>query len=477
VFCEERGRDDVGRIASERWVLPESVGSTDIELAYAYEPATRRLSSVDVEGEPGWTYGYDANGVRDSWVQLTGADADGQWPLFAAAAITFTDVVVDGADRLWSHGDLEFDWDEDGRLKERRRVAGIGSGQPDEVTCYVYDAMGALRTVARHSVTGSTRGVCATISSAPAWQVDYDTDHQGRRTRRAATGEATYRFLYGDSLNPVALLDNVGRTLQRYVYLPGAHTPSAMLTYDPTNGARLARWLFVNDSRGSVRLVVNAETGAVGQRIDYGPWGEVIDDTAPGFQPFGYAGGEYDHLTGLTRFGARDYDPTLGRWTARDPIAFEGGDTNLYAYVGGDPVNGVDVTGLEVYHCQYNMGGSFDADGKVSGWFGGFNHHMMCTDTYASLIPGRQSGCVGFGPGQNGYMEADRRRGSAGVSCRTMPDINEACANTQMGQNHGSYFPLVNDCFDAVERIINQCDSSIFRWTDGWEFPFIPLWW
>jgi hypothetical protein len=45
-------------------------------------------------------------------------------------------------------------------------------------------------------------------------------------------------------------------------------------------------------------------------------------------------------------FGARDYDPTTGRWTAPDPIGFDGGDANLYRYAAGDPVNGLDPTGL-----------------------------------------------------------------------------------------------------------------------------------
>jgi len=49
--------------------------------------------------------------------------------------------------------------------------------------------------------------------------------------------------------------------------------------------------------------------------------------------------------TGLIRFGYRDYDPETGRWTARDPIGFEGGDSNLYGYVLGDPINLVDPTG------------------------------------------------------------------------------------------------------------------------------------
>jgi hypothetical protein len=47
------------------------------------------------------------------------------------------------------------------------------------------------------------------------------------------------------------------------------------------------------------------------------------------------------------RFGARDYDANTGRWVAKDPSGFGGGDTNLYAYCGGDPVNYVDHTGRE----------------------------------------------------------------------------------------------------------------------------------
>jgi len=57
-------------------------------------------------------------------------------------------------------------------------------------------------------------------------------------------------------------------------------------------------------------------------------------------------GGLYDTDTQLTRFGYRDYDATTGKWTAKDPIGFSGGDSNLYGYVLGDPVNFVDPSGL-----------------------------------------------------------------------------------------------------------------------------------
>jgi RHS repeat-associated protein len=91
---------------------------------------------------------------------------------------------------------------------------------------------------------------------------------------------------------------------------------------------------------------VNISNGIIAQRIDYDAFGNVVFDSNPGFQPFGFAGGIYDLDTKLTRFGARDYDAQTGRWTAKDPILFAGGDTNLYGYVLSDPVNWVDPHGL-----------------------------------------------------------------------------------------------------------------------------------
>ena len=92
-------------------------------------------------------------------------------------------------------------------------------------------------------------------------------------------------------------------------------------------------------------MVVNASTGEVVQQMDYDPFGVVRNDTNPGFQPFGFAGGLYDVETGLVRFGARDYDPSVGRWISKDPILFDSAQANLYVYVGNDPINRSDPNG------------------------------------------------------------------------------------------------------------------------------------
>jgi RHS repeat-associated protein len=94
-----------------------------------------------------------------------------------------------------------------------------------------------------------------------------------------------------------------------------------------------------------LRAVVDG-AGNIVKRIDYDSFGNVLYDSNPGFAvPFGFAGGLHDRDTGLVRFGFRDYDPDIGRWTAKDPIFFAGGDSDLYGYCMTNPVNFTDPNG------------------------------------------------------------------------------------------------------------------------------------
>jgi len=102
---------------------------------------------------------------------------------------------------------------------------------------------------------------------------------------------------------------------------------------------------FVSDRRGSPRLIIDTGSGAIVQQIDYDEFGRVLEDSNPGFQPFGFGGGLSDPQTGLVRLHARDYDPETGHFTTPDPVGYAAG-TNLYLYVSGDPINRVDPSGL-----------------------------------------------------------------------------------------------------------------------------------
>ena len=65
-------------------------------------------------------------------------------------------------------------------------------------------------------------------------------------------------------------------------------TESNVPDYMVKNGTT---YRIVSDHLGSPRLVVNASTGEAVQRMDYDEFGNVVEDTNPGFQPSGFAGG------------------------------------------------------------------------------------------------------------------------------------------------------------------------------------------
>jgi RHS repeat-associated protein len=177
-------------------------------------------------------------------------------------------------------------------------------------------------------------------------QIEYAADGLGRRVAKYVDGTFVRGYVYKDGLEPIAEIGPAGNLRSVFVYGTRANVPDVMVRDDGTGGRNVYR--LISDHLGSVRLVVDVETGAIAQRIDYTVFGKVEIDTNPGFQPFGFAGGLYDHETGLVRFGARDYDPEVGRWTAKDPILFAGGDTNLYGYVLNDPVNSLDSNGFQL---------------------------------------------------------------------------------------------------------------------------------
>jgi RHS repeat-associated protein len=151
-------------------------------------------------------------------------------------------------------------------------------------------------------------------------------------------------WLYSNQLRIVAELDGGNNLVSRFVYGSQTNTPDYLIKGGVT-------YRLLTDHLGSVRLVVNAATGAIAQRLDYDEFGVVTMDTSPGFQPFGFAGGLYDTQTKLVRFGARDYEAESGHWTAKDPIRFGNGDTNFYTYSLNNPQNLRDPQGLTPCEC------------------------------------------------------------------------------------------------------------------------------
>ena len=104
------------------------------------------------------------------------------------------------------------------------------------------------------------------------------------------------------------------------------------------------------DQVGTLKAVTDKNKNIV-KEIIYDTYGNILSETNPSFTvAFGFGGGLRDRDTNLVHFGYREYEPYTGKWTAKDPIDFGGGDSNLYGYVLGDPVGFVDPEGLVKVH-------------------------------------------------------------------------------------------------------------------------------
>jgi RHS repeat-associated protein len=287
-------RDKLGRITQK----VETIGGVTTTYGYDYDLAGR-LEQVTVNGAVARTYAYDPNGNRLSVTDSVAGVSSGTY---------------DAQDRLVSYGASTYAYNAAGDLTTKTGASGT--------TQYEYDALGNL--------------VSAQLPDGRS--IGYVIDGQNRRVGKRVNGSLVQGFLYEDQLEPVAELDGAGNVVSRFVYGSRENTPDYMV-----RGGAMYRIL--SDHLGSPRLVVDASTGAVAQRIDYDEFGRVTLDTNPGFQPFGFAGGIDDRDTSLVRFGARDYDAETGRWTAKDPIRFQATDWNLYRYVAGNPISFVDPSG------------------------------------------------------------------------------------------------------------------------------------
>jgi RHS repeat-associated protein len=292
IYSEQYTYDKLGRIIQKT----ERIGGNSAINDYRYD-LSGRLVEVKKDGTSLSSYTYDSNGNR------TGANYGS--PIMAS---------YDEQDRLLEYGNTTYGYNANGELQ--RKIIGV------QETTYAFDYLGNLTGV---NLPGGN-------------QIQYLTDIKGRRTGKKVGGSLVEGFLYQGELNPIAQLDGNNQIKSLFFYANQPHVPDFMIKEGVT-------YRIISDHLGSPRLVVNAQNKAIVQRIDYDEFGRIIQDTNPGFQPFGFAGGLYDHETDLVHFGARDYDPQTGRWISKDPIGFEGGDTNLYGYVLNDPVNLVDSYG------------------------------------------------------------------------------------------------------------------------------------
>lgn len=222
--------------------------------------------------------------------------------------------VHDAANRLREDDGHTYAYDDDGNLIRRTRKADGAA------TAYVFDGEGRLVRIDHPDGTSTA----------------YRYDGWGRRIAREHGGVLT-RSVHAAS-DVLLELDAAGAVVARYTHGDRLDQPLAM-----QRGG--ADYYFHADGLGSIRLVTDA-AGTVQNVYDYDAFGNFLEREEAVESPYGFTGREYDEESGLYFYRARYYSPELGRFVSEDPVGFAGRDVNLYRYVGNDPLNHTDPSGL-----------------------------------------------------------------------------------------------------------------------------------
>ncbi|MDD5707848.1 MAG: hypothetical protein PHR35_18165, partial [Kiritimatiellae bacterium] len=287
-------RDPAGRIIEKT----ETVGANTSHYVYGYD-TLGHLASVAKDGATVEQYTYGDNGER-----LTETNS--------LRGITDRRYTYDTEDHLVTAGDATYLYDVDGFLLSKTEGTAI--------TNYTY----------------SSRGELLRVALPDGRVVTYAYDALGQRVSKAINGTPVEKYLWASMTDLLAVYDEAGVLKYRFEGARGV-TGSGDVYY------------MITDQVGTVRALVDSN-GNVARIIEYDSFGNVLN---PGGRPsalddfpLAFAGGLYDAETGLVHFGFRDYDPDAGRWTAKDPIVFAGGSSDLYGYCLCDPVALADPAGL-----------------------------------------------------------------------------------------------------------------------------------
>ncbi|MFC4036099.1 RHS repeat-associated core domain-containing protein [Streptomyces polygonati] len=239
-------------------------------------------------------------------------------------------------------------------------TTSTGLSNPGAST-YQYDALG--NTTAVTATAGTTtldwtaEDQLADVTPAGgAGKTSYVYDADGNQLLRRDPGKTTLTF-GGDEL----VLDT------------STGTVTDTRTYQLPNGLTAVRqgtgltWQ-VSDLHGTPTLALDSLTLAETRR-PADPFGNPR-----GTQPtswagdHGFVGGTQDPATGLTNLGAREYQPSTGRFLNPDPLldSSQPQQWNGYAYAGNDPLNSSDPTGLRS-ECGQNGDAPCDPDAAPAG--------------------------------------------------------------------------------------------------------------
>jgi RHS repeat-associated protein len=340
------GYDAAGDRTGITW--PDT-GSNALTITYLYD-VLQRVTTIQANGTTVAAYAYDSHGRRSTITRAGGSGAA-------------TSYGYDGADRISSlvqsltgTGAVTYTlgYDPSNALVSRLVNNGTYSWHPGSgTTPYVANGLNQYTSVSGTalSYTDGRANLTALSPSGPTFTYDTSNDlltasgptsvalayDPTGRIQTKTAGGATSTFLYAGQML-IGEYDSAGNILARYV--PGPSEDEAALWYSGS-GTATPQWLH-SDAQGSIIAWSNATGGSLGTQA-YDPWG--LPQAWNGSR-YAYTGQLAIGEAQLYHYKARAYDPALGRFLQTDPAGYQS-DANPYAYVGNDPLDGVDPSGME----------------------------------------------------------------------------------------------------------------------------------
>jgi RHS repeat-associated protein len=296
--------DAADRLTSESrtWTNPGGGTSSDT-LGYTYTNNNQLTSVTHTNSSfANESFSYDANGNRNMTGYSTGT-----------------------GNELTSDGTYNYTYDNEGNQVTKTAIA------TGNETTHTYDFRNRLAEV--DQVAGGVRSVIA----------QYTYDALDRRIGVSEGGTATWTVYSGIDSDPLMDFNGAGSLAARYLSGPSPAGVDQVLARDtPTGGVA---W-YLGDRLRTIRDLIN-NSGTVIDHIDYGAFGNVIDETNQSTgDRFKYTGMQYDVAVPIYFDSARWYDLASARFTSQDPGEFGSGDTNFYRYVANQPTNLFDFNGL-----------------------------------------------------------------------------------------------------------------------------------
>lgn len=399
-----------------------ATSGTGVLATYAYDDLGRRTSLTRGNGTS-TSYGFD-NGSR-----LTSLGTD-------VAGTTYDQSLgfsyaPSGQIGATTRSNDSFAWtaatnrNDASSINGLNQITALGSGSLS------YDSKGNLSGTGSNSYMYSSENLLLTGPSSASLTYDPLT-----RLYQESNATSAMRFQY-DGQAMIGEYDAYGTLQRRYVH--GAGTDAPLVEYDKSGSGYTRVWLHA-DERGSIIAQTN-DSATVTAINSYDEYGVPASGNVGRFQ---YTGQTYLPTVGLYYYKARMYSSRLGRFMQTDPVGY-GAGMNWHNYVGSDPINAADPTGLREIHCT--------ADGR-------------CTDSNGNSVdpntPLKSGDTVSFGG-------STWNAGASGTGVITNQDIVVSASALQnadfdVGEHYYNFF--------AVGCTVGTCsEEQVF---DAWRDHSAP---